>query len=50
MADEDVRTCIPAFLEADRVVEERERLDAEEGALKVWLAEEVLTLRGAMSW
>ena len=48
MADEDIRTAIPALLEIDRVKEERERLDAEEIALKAWLREEVSVLKDAV--
>ncbi|KIJ39698.1 hypothetical protein M422DRAFT_257522 [Sphaerobolus stellatus SS14] len=47
MSDEAIRPCIPALLECDRVAEEWERLNAEEGALKGWLREEINELLGA---
>ncbi|KIJ36263.1 hypothetical protein M422DRAFT_261408 [Sphaerobolus stellatus SS14] len=41
LSDEQVRAAIPALLERDRVKEERERLDAEEKALRSWLRDEI---------
>ncbi|KIJ39761.1 hypothetical protein M422DRAFT_174688 [Sphaerobolus stellatus SS14] len=47
LADEGVRQSIPALLEVDRIVEEKERLDAEERAMRTWLREELSCLESA---
>jgi hypothetical protein len=49
LADLDTRDAIIAMLEKDRVMEEQERLDAEEQNLMKWLRYEVMDVQSALA-